>query len=49
MKHKLYYETNEQNWELEEKLKIKGYVKTADCFWAQIFEKGNKTIILERA
>lgn len=48
MTKNLFYESNEQEWELENKLKGKGYVKTADCFWAQIFVCGNKKIILNR-
>ena len=45
---KLSYETNEQEWRLEKSLKSKGYKKTSDCYWCQIFEKDNKTITLIR-
>lgn len=49
MKKELFYEANEQGWKLERKLKDKGYMKTSDCFWCQIYEKDNRKIILNRS
>ena len=48
MTKNLYYDTNEQEWNLEKRLKAKGYLKTGECFWCQTFKKDNKEIVLNR-
>lgn len=48
MKKNLFYSTNEEEWTMENRLKEKGFVKTSDCYWVQIFQKDTKTIILNR-
>ena len=46
---RMTYETNEQLWKIENELKAKGYRKSSDCYWAQIFSNGKDEIITERA
>lgn len=41
------YSEKEQR-EIEWKLKITGYNKTADCMWAKVYSKGDMEIVLER-
>lgn len=48
MKKVINYNDNDKYWKLKRQLKDKGYKLTADCYWTQIFEKGNRTIILNR-
>ena len=42
------YVNNEEGWRLEMQLKNEGYVKTSDCFWCQIYKKGDDVVMLER-
>jgi hypothetical protein len=48
MKKQLNYTSNMEYWRLKSKLQKIGYKLTADCYWTQIFEKGNRTIVLNR-
>lgn len=43
---RINYQTNEEIWKLERELKEKGYKKTSEAYWAQIFEddNGNRVI-----
>lgn len=41
------YTENEQR-EIERKLRETGYTKTADCMWAKIYNKGNNEIVVSR-
>lgn len=41
------YSENEQR-EVEYKLKATGYSKVADCMWAKVYHKGNNEIIVSR-
>lgn len=46
---KINYQGNMEYWKLKKRLtKEKGYTLSADCYWSQIFVKGNRMIILER-
>lgn len=42
------YNDNTEYQKLKARLLAKGWRLTADAYWTQIFEKGNKTIVLNR-
>lgn len=42
------YKTNKELWKLANSLKLKGFKKTADCYWVQVFTDGNTQITLKR-
>lgn len=41
------YTENEQR-EIERKLRETGYRKTADCMWAKVYNNGNLEVIVSR-
>lgn len=48
MKMRITYKTNEELWQHEHELEKLGFVKTADCYWTQIFTDGQAEIYLIR-
>lgn len=48
MKMEYKYRTNEELWTLEAEFEKRGFVKTADCYWTQIMERGEEKIYLVR-
>lgn len=48
MKKVISYNGNMEYWRLKARLLAKGWNLKADAYWTQIFEKGNKTIVLDR-
>jgi len=40
--------SKEEQREIEAKLKMTGYKKTADCMWVKIYTKGNLEIVVCR-
>lgn len=45
---RITYKTNAECWKLEREYKEKGFVETGDCYWTQVFEKGDETVVLIR-
>ena len=42
------YRTNEELWRMKDELKALGFKLTADCYWAQLMERGEEVVKLER-
>ena len=48
MKTRIKYSDNNRMWYLENELKAKGFQKTSDCYWVQIYTNGKDEVMLER-
>lgn len=48
MRYDIHYVTNDQLWAMEAAAAKAGYKKTEECYWTQIFDNGENTIVTIR-